>query len=67
MGHICRTGDAEPEKENCQFISESSLEHLKMQENQSEGVHSYGMDAYEFFWCKNNYIKSSSPKYRNCN
>lgn len=42
------TGDAEPEKENCQFISNSSLEYLKMQENQSKGIHIYGMDAYEF-------------------
>ena len=41
-------GDAEPENENCQFISNSSLEYLKMQENQSENIHIYGMDAYEF-------------------
>nr|MDE6853163.1 TraM recognition domain-containing protein [Lachnospiraceae bacterium] len=41
-------GDAEPENENCQFISNSSLEYLKMQENQSEGIHICGMDVYEF-------------------
>ena len=42
------TDDAELENENCQFISDSSLEYLKMQESQSDGVHIYGMDAYEF-------------------
>lgn len=42
------TGDAEPENENCQFISNSSLEYLKKQEDKNEGIHIYGMDAYEF-------------------
>lgn len=42
------TGGAEPENENCQFISGSSLEYLKKQENKNEGVHIYGMDAYKF-------------------
>lgn len=39
---------AEPENENCQFISNSSLEYLKKQEDKQEGIHIYGMDAYEF-------------------
>ena len=42
------TGDADPENENCQFISDSSLEYLKKQEDKQEGIHIYGMDAYEF-------------------
>ena len=39
---------AELENENCQFISNSSLEYFKKQEDKQEGIHIYGMDAYEF-------------------
>lgn len=42
---VCK---AELENENCQFISNSSLEYLKKQEDKQEGIHIYGMDAYEF-------------------
>ena len=40
--------DGETENENCQFISNSSLEYFKKQEDKQEGIHIYGMDAYEF-------------------
>lgn len=42
---VCK---AELENENCQFISNSSLEYLKKQEDKQDGIHIYGMDAYEF-------------------
>jgi type IV secretion system protein VirD4 len=41
-------GNAELENGNCQFISGSSLEYLKKQEDRNENVHIYGMDAFDF-------------------
>lgn len=43
-----QTLESKEEREDCRFISESSLDYLQKQQNKGESVAIYGMDAYDF-------------------
>ena len=43
-----QTSEAKEEREDCQFISESSLGYLQKQQDKGESIAIYSMDAYDF-------------------